>query len=247
MTINKWTTSEDEFLRENLQTKSVEELAKILGRGVRSVKTRYFDIGLHKLRKDLWTLEEEEVIKKNCQTKTDAEISKMLDKKTESVVAYHRSQILKIKSSIMWTLEEDKILKENLNLTDFEIAKILGRTTKGIMAKRYRFGLKKGRLGRKEWDREEFREDWNMAKNRDELVKKYGLVWRLIVARARTLVVEGFDVNFKKFNVSLQHKQGVHISIAFYGKKAEFLTHNYPNRGNLSDYIRGLIERDMKE
>lgn len=193
-----------------------------------------------------WADSEDETIRKYWKTKSDAEIGIMLDR-TEQSIQYRRYKILKLsRSPEEWTKKEDEFLKENyLIKTDFDLSEMLGRTTKGVQARRSNLGLVKGNeyRRRKRWDREEFKRDFLKAKSREELIRKYGLPWRVLVERARVLKREGFKVDPKKFRINKHRKERVHINFSVRGEMAEFLS----QKPKIADYIRKLIEEDMRK
>jgi len=103
----KWSGTDMDFLKNNFQTLSTEDIAKILGRSKNSINTYRHRWGL-KLDLDRFTEEEQEFIRKNFGRLSDKEIAEKLGE-TPNAVYYYRLKE-KLKKSDSW--EPDKVLEE---------------------------------------------------------------------------------------------------------------------------------------
>lgn len=76
----KWTEEEIKFLRQNYHKLKYKQIAEILGRSLKSVETKAFELGLRKgsVMPTVWTEEKIEYLKKNYHKMTYEELSKQL-------------------------------------------------------------------------------------------------------------------------------------------------------------------------
>lgn len=142
-----WTEEEKETLVKMSQSgASDEEIASVLGRGVKGVQIKRLQIGLS--AKDYWSAEEVNFLKNNYRKMTDKEIAQRLGRTVLAVGSRRRKDGLK----------KGKVLEEEINkkvsclfwegLSDREIAEALGRSESNIISRRHALGLVKAERDR---------------------------------------------------------------------------------------------------
>lgn len=141
----RWTESENEYLKKNLRTKTTEQMAKKLGRSIPSIRGQLTHLGFHTPRKDLWTCEEEQILKENWDTKTNHEIVELLNgKRSLSSVGGKLLSMGLVKEPIRWTVEENKKFKElyPISTSDKELKEIFPNKS-GFATHASNLGIKK--------------------------------------------------------------------------------------------------------
>jgi len=103
----KWSDKDMVFLKNNFQTLSTEDIAKILGRSKNSINTYRHRWGL-KLNLDKFTEQEQEFIKANFNRLSDKEIAEKLGENPNSVYYFRLKENLKKSDS--WT--DEKVLEK---------------------------------------------------------------------------------------------------------------------------------------
>lgn len=103
----KWSEKDMVFLKNNFQTLSTEDIAKILGRSKNSINTYRHRWGL-KLNLDKFTEQEQEFIKANFERLSDKELAEKLGENPNSVYYFRLKENLK--KSDRWN--EQKVLTE---------------------------------------------------------------------------------------------------------------------------------------
>lgn len=133
----RWTEEEEQFLKDNYSTLSLEEQAEILDRSVNSIMSRARRIGLKRYR--YWTEEDEQFLKDNCKGRTYDELAKLMPNRTRSSIEF-RCQQLGLNKYIKdgrqkteWTDEEIKFLKTNHGKIEIkDMAKLLKKSKAAI-------------------------------------------------------------------------------------------------------------------
>lgn len=154
----RWTPEEDKFLRENVETKSNNEIALHLNKNVDQVLKRLCKLKIkrsqeacQRLKVSTWKPEEDQFIKDNLAIKTNPEIAISLG--TTELAVKHRIQKLGLKRSrqqltsldqTTWTPEEDQFLRDNYATMPWrDIALSLNRDIKAVKTRRFKLGLKR--------------------------------------------------------------------------------------------------------
>jgi len=103
----KWSNKDMDFLKNNFQNLSTEDIAKILGRSKNSINTYRHRWGL-KLNLERFSDEEQDYIKRNFERMSDKELADKLGENANSVYYFRLKEGLK--KSDRW--EPDKVLEE---------------------------------------------------------------------------------------------------------------------------------------
>ena len=141
----QWTRSDDEFLKNNHHKKSVEVMARRLGRTRSSIINRMSKLNLKRNRKvdnglsrsgKNWNSEEIEFLKDNYSDVLLGELSKVL-KRTEGSIKTKAYELgISQFTSKRWTDKEIQFLKDNYgSMTAAELGRVLGRTERAISQK----------------------------------------------------------------------------------------------------------------
>jgi hypothetical protein len=239
--IMKWSIEEDEFLKENYKTKTSEELAEIVGRSQSSVKHHLLELGLRVMYK--WTPEQDEVLKNNYQ-KTDKELSQLLKRSQKSIRSRREFLGLYRGQAPNWSKEEDEKLRKlwNGGLRDRKIIKshFSDRTLSSIKARINNLSLPEP----SHWTTSEetlLRELYPSATQKTLLEKLPRHSWLGIRCEANVLKLKrGKEV---MYHYAHHYEKTTHFNIQMTKKMWDFVQNHKP----LTDYLRGLIEADMKK
>lgn len=141
---HKWTLTEDNYLRQNWEEKSIKELSTCLNRTYKSVQNRLNYLGLVKNSKTNISMEEMYLLLN--PNKGNAEIARQLNVSSETI-RRHRKRFcpdIKINKHYTWSKEDELYLKENFADNENEkLAEKLGRTTTAIKIRAEKLNLKK--------------------------------------------------------------------------------------------------------
>lgn len=74
-----WTYDRIKFLKDNYSKLSNKELAKTLGLGLTSTRTKLYDLGLKRIEMEYFTDEQIAFLKSNYQTMGDVEIAEYFE------------------------------------------------------------------------------------------------------------------------------------------------------------------------
>ena len=105
----RWTTEEDQYLRDNVNTKSAKEIAEELDKSVNSIYTRIKLLDLKKPAYRKWTEKEDEYLLNKYGTRELAKIASYLKRDVDSVV--RRLERIGAAS-----------VKDNLGISTYELA-----------------------------------------------------------------------------------------------------------------------------
>ena len=166
----KWTQEEEDFLRNNLNNYTYEEIGEKINRSHDAVLSKAQNLGLRKIRKickkrSKWTEEELVFLKDNLNKYSYEELTVIfkksrntvrnkvrelgLEKKPKPRANYDRKPKQKKKpkeksstSKQRWTEADDNFIRDNLNKYNCEeIGRKLGRTTNAIRLRIFSLGL----------------------------------------------------------------------------------------------------------
>jgi len=153
-----WTIEEDEFLRENYKTKTTKEIYIALNRPMKEISRRLMKLNLtfgKSQRASRWTKEQEEIVRTNYLTKSDPEIAKLIGKTRYAVEGYrHYKKLFKPKTGNefgkrgKWKENEEEILKKYSVGQDWVTSSLLhnkylpSRSSMAIQIKRHILGFK---------------------------------------------------------------------------------------------------------
>ena len=145
----KWTKEEMQYLKNNWEIKTVEDLAGELGRTEDSLlrKARRTGLNVHKKEEELmkrkWTQEEDEFVIGNYKKMSSDEISLHINRTASSI--RKRARALKVSSEVThWTEEEEQFLFEKWGVVNVDIiAKQLNRSRNAVLLKAYQMSLRK--------------------------------------------------------------------------------------------------------
>ena len=165
-----WTEEEINFLKENENKKTYDELANELCRSQCSIEQKMRRLKIKpKMKQRKWINNEIDYIKQNAKNKTYKELANDLNRRYEYVVQKMNELniIPKRRETLKWTKDEIKHLKKNTkDKTYEEIAKDLNRSKRSVERKMCRLNLKPSVL----WERPEW--DKNKIKYLQENAKK---------------------------------------------------------------------------
>lgn len=143
----KWTTEEDQLLREQYYSLGASAIAKLLKRTKKACVNRVYHLnnlektklsGYHSKK---WTEEEIKILKENYSAKGAVWCSKKIGKSKESCIA--KAGSLNIKRDYHWTKEEEDIIKQYYpKYGSLKVSKLLGRNRNVCMAKASELGIK---------------------------------------------------------------------------------------------------------
>lgn len=137
----KWTSSDDEILKEFYIRGNVKKLAKMLNRTEVSIRQRAQLLGLKNWEKKLWTKREDNFIREMWGSIPPAFVASSLNRTIHSV-NIHASHL---KLRPFWTKEEDELLKENWSKRlSRDLAPLFGRTSRQIAEHAALLGIKSG-------------------------------------------------------------------------------------------------------
>lgn len=135
-----WTDGEIEFLKQNYNILTPNQISEKLGRSIHSIKGKLRILGLTNRNGGRWTKKDIEFLINNYKNMTYKEIGKILNKSISSVKS--KLSELKISKSKVWEDDEIAFLLQNKNNMSYkEIAKKLNRTKKQISRKMGLLGL----------------------------------------------------------------------------------------------------------
>ena len=141
MGLKRWTTRDVEFMKQNYETMSYKEIAKILGHSEGSTATKLSSLGLTKKRND-WSSDDVEFLKSNYATMMYSDMSKKLNRSEGAIRA--KCFDLNLVKKDAWTESELEFLKSNYSeMSNKEIADFLKRTENSVHLKANKLGLKK--------------------------------------------------------------------------------------------------------
>ena len=143
----KWTTEEDQLLREQYYSLGASAIAKLLKRTKKACVNRVYHLnnlektklsGYHSKK---WTEEEIKILKENYSAKGAVWCSKKIGRSRESCIA--KAGSLNIKRDYHWTKEEEDIIKQYYpKYGSLKVSKLLGRNRNICMAKASELGNK---------------------------------------------------------------------------------------------------------
>lgn len=138
--IRNYTQGELEYIKENYENMTAQELATQLNKPIGSINNATRKMGLIKQPHNKWTDDEIEFLKNNYINMTSEEISCHVNHTIDAVNAM-RDRLNFIRNQ-SWSKEEIQFLKDNFESTLFsELSKILNRTEGAIRAKCFDLNL----------------------------------------------------------------------------------------------------------
>lgn len=81
--MERWSKTEEEYLKENYQTSSYRDISEFLGKTEGAIRAKCFDLRL--VKKDIWTQEDIDFIKENYQKMSVIEIARVLNRTPNAV------------------------------------------------------------------------------------------------------------------------------------------------------------------
>lgn len=142
ITIKNYTQEELNYIKENYDDMTVQELATNLNKTNGSISNAIRKMGLMKQPHKLWTEEEIQYLKDNYINKTSEEIAGYLNRSVHSINA-ERNRLGLIRHE-SWTKEEIDYIVNNFEfMTHIEMGKKLNRTEQSVRAKCFDLGLYK--------------------------------------------------------------------------------------------------------
>lgn len=136
---NNMTENDFNFIKENYEKMSVEEIAKKLNKCKTTIYKAISKMNLKYVNRDgkIWTKEEIDYLKENYLIKTYKEIGLDLNRSKKSVEGKaHFLNLKKSNNSRNWTEEEIEILKNSINSETYEeIAKKINRSLPALYNK----------------------------------------------------------------------------------------------------------------
>lgn len=140
----EWTAEEENFIKENYEKFSYDEIAVKLNRTKKSVIHKAGILGLKRHERNSWTEDQIKVLKENFDNMSLNELATLLSRDLGSVRDKCKGLGLHRGTRKHWTDEERKFISENYDkLTFGEIGKVLGRTAKAVVHYCNKMGLKK--------------------------------------------------------------------------------------------------------
>ena len=137
----RWTKEEEDYIKDHYKTRTVKDIAEVLGRSERSVIMRARHLGVAKLKIKRWTEEEEDYLKKNFKKKSFKEMADHLERTEKSVSKKALGMGLRRKTPYLWTDEELKYLKDHFMTKSYEdIGKEIGRSADAVSKKAHGLG-----------------------------------------------------------------------------------------------------------
>lgn len=143
----KWTSDDIEFLKNNYDKLSTQEIADALNRTPTAVSKKRIMLGLeasniiYNKPDRNWTKKEIEFLRKNIENVSYKDIALRLNR-TEKAVMVKATKLNLINRGSNWTKGEEKLLIDNIDLTIYELIFILERSEKSIRHKANELGLK---------------------------------------------------------------------------------------------------------
>ena len=138
--IKNYTEEELEYIRENYNNMTTNELAAKLNKSIGSINNATRKMGLVKQPHNKWTDAEIEFLKNNYINMTSEEISCHINHTVDAVNAMRDK--LNLVRNKNWSEDEIQFLKDNFESTLFsELSKILNRTESAIRAKCFDLNL----------------------------------------------------------------------------------------------------------
>lgn len=126
-----WTVKDIRFVEQHYGRRSVEEIARRLGRSVGAVRRVAHQSGVGKTRSQPWTEEERELLRLHYDKGTDY-MQTLLPGRTQLAINAQASK-LGIAYKTNWSGQERQYLKDNYGLIPAtKIAQILGRGVSGV-------------------------------------------------------------------------------------------------------------------
>ena len=129
-----WSIEQLNYLLNNYENKSLEEIAKVLGRTVGSLYYILNEEG-HEFEVNYWTKEETDQLIELYPKNSNIEIQKILSRSESAIVS--KARLLGLKKNKYWDQEEIKILKEMVkdHLSRKRMAEVLDRNIDSIQHK----------------------------------------------------------------------------------------------------------------
>lgn len=143
--IKNYTQEELEYIRENYNNMTVQELATKLNKSVGSVGNAVRKMGLKKQIHKSWTDDEINYLKNNYIDKTSEEIGKYLNRSVNSINA-ERDRLGLVKNEAWNENEINYIVNNFYSMTHAEMGKKLNRTEQAVRAKCFELNLYKKEL-----------------------------------------------------------------------------------------------------
>lgn len=142
----KWTKQEIDFIVNNSDILSTEEIANKLNRSESSIIKKRHSLGIKcKVRKNgstIWTDEEIEYLRLHVDNDSYEEIAKHLNK-TEDSVRVKATRLNMLTHGTKWSLGEEELLRHYCNTKNiYELVYLLERSEKSIRHKANELGLK---------------------------------------------------------------------------------------------------------
>jgi hypothetical protein len=138
--IKNYTQDELEYIKENYNDITAQELATQLNKSIGSINNAIRKLGLIKQQHNKWTDEEIQFLKTNYINMTSEEISRYINHSVDAINTMRDK--LKLIRNNAWSDAEIQFLKNNFESMLFsELSKILGRTENAIRAKCFDLSL----------------------------------------------------------------------------------------------------------
>ncbi|MCA9406571.1 MAG: hypothetical protein KC684_08535 [Candidatus Omnitrophica bacterium] len=150
---NSWTQEELQYLRDNYESSSWEELLKNLNRTKATIiatANKKLKLKRHDVQGGMWRDEDNEFLEEHYSIMANEDIAKKLNRPVHQIVAVANNRKLRKDNSSFhrketrkeWTIEEEAFLLRNFAaLPVKEIAKNLKRTENSVFRKMQRHGL----------------------------------------------------------------------------------------------------------
>lgn len=143
--IRNYTQEELEYIRENYNDMTAQELATKLNKPIGSINNATRKMGLIKQFHKPWTVAEIEYLKNNYIEKTSEDIGKHLNRSTQSVNA-ERDRLGLVRNEPWGKKDVDYLVENFEKMTHAEIGQVLCRTEQAVRAKCFDLGLFKKEL-----------------------------------------------------------------------------------------------------
>lgn len=196
-----WTNEEDEFLRENYNKISLNELSDKMGRSILAIQNRATTIGVKRTNiaeYKIWTDEERKLLWTVCDGLTAREIQEKYfpDRTICSIKGALRRKerdSCETKARTAWSDEEIFILKEKYPFTpNNELSDLLHRSKDSIVCTAQKLGLKKDFYFTKE-ELKFIEDNYNKMSDHD-IAKVVGHHWRVVKDRRLRMGLKHSDV-----------------------------------------------------
>lgn len=167
--IRNYTQEELEYIKENYDNMTAQELAIKLNKPIGSINNATRKMGLIKQPHKSWTFDEIEYLKSSYLEKTSEEIGKYLSRSVQSVNA-ERDKLGLVRNEAWINKDIDYLISNFESMTHMEMGQVLNRTEQAVRAKCFELNLFKKELP---WTDDEikFIKDYYMEMKTSEISK----------------------------------------------------------------------------